>query len=176
MADLLPPPPLLAQYTRGVKLGAGISAAGGGGVWRERHKETGEEVAIKYMKLDAPVTAGEFKKVERELHNAQSAVGVPGVVRFRHARYVPGWVAIVMDLCEGPPLLTWTNELWARPGASLRHVGQKAKRDEGLIEESLIRGVMVQLLKAVAALHACGTGHRDIKVRRVAERRLRRSC
>lgn len=48
-----PPPPVLAQYTRGVLLGQGVTAAGGGGVYREQDNATREEVAIKYMKLGA---------------------------------------------------------------------------------------------------------------------------
>ena len=162
-------PPPLSQYTRGVLLGKGVSAKDGGGVYSGRDNDTSEEVAIKYMKVGA-MEPFEFKQVERELCNVRSALDVPGFVRFRRALYLPGWLVIVMDLC-GPALLDWINKLWLREGASSRRVGQKAQRDDGdkgSTEESLIRGVVVQVLHTVTALHASGTGPRDIKARRHA--------
>jgi serine/threonine protein kinase len=165
-------PPRLAAYERLGLLGKGVTAGGGGGVWRERDRVTDEEVAIKYMKLDAAIPFAN-KNAVSELRNAHRAAGILGVVRFRCALHLPGWgVAIVMDLCRGPMLLDWTNSLWLLPDGSPRHVGEKAKRAEGSTEESLIRAVFVQLLRAVAALHASGTGHRDIKVWRAPSARV----
>ena len=156
-AEPLPPPPPLDGYTRvpGGFLGAGAS----GRVYQERDDASNALVAVKYVPL-----ASLGLNFERELENLRR-VDSPFVARLFRACVVraPGggvWgLAVVTELCEGPQLLQWVNDTW-----------EAAQQAGGRVDENTLRAVFVQVLQAVADMHAKDSAHRDVKARPHAPR------
>jgi hypothetical protein len=165
-AEPLPPPPPLDGYTRvpGGFLGAGAS----GRVYQERDNASSNAlVAVKYVPL--ALLGPNF---ERELENLRR-VDSPFVARLFRACVVraPGggvWgLAVVTELCEGPQLLQWVNDTW-----------EAAQQAGGRVDENTLRAVFVQVLQAVADMHAKDIAHRDVKARAPARatRATQASC
>lgn len=170
MPEPPPPPPPLDGYTRERFLGSGASGA----VYAEREAASGLLLAVKYVPLSRMIP---FKRFRRELLNARraSAAAHPAVACFVRAapvRTVPTaggggrassavWgAAVVSELCDGEMLLDWVNREWAAARARADVPPERRRPDE-----ALLRAAFVQVLSGVAALHALGIAHRDIKAR-----------
>jgi predicted Ser/Thr protein kinase len=108
-------------------------------VWRARHRRLGREVAVKYVApelLARPGFAGRFLREARLL----ARVRHPGVVAVFDAGEEEGVPFLVMELVEGGPLTA---------------------RSPLPVEEAL--RVAIDAGEALAAAHASGVIHRDVK-------------
>jgi eukaryotic-like serine/threonine-protein kinase len=122
---------------------APIARGGMGGVYLAVHTDTGERVALKVLD---PQFANQPDVVERLLaeHDLASRTDHPGVVEIRGAAWTSDDVPyLVMELLEGDTL-----------GAIV---------DRGAIELSSIVAICAQAASALAALHAAGVIHCDVK-------------
>lgn len=123
------------RYDVGPRLGGGTS----GEVYRGRDRHTGEPVAIKHF-WRAGGGAG-------ALREAAALLGLehPHVVRCRDFLYLgAGELYLISDLVEGGDLRNWLE-----------------RRSPVVADEAL--GVLDQLLDGLAALHARGLVHGDVK-------------
>ncbi|GAA5087819.1 hypothetical protein GCM10023259_101880 [Thermocatellispora tengchongensis] len=114
-----------------------------GAVWRAVDKRSGEHVAAKLLHgrlLDDPDIVARFVQERTVLLRLRH----PGIVAIRDFVIEGGRIAIVMDLVEGSDL-----------GRHLRELGT-------LTAERAL-GVAIQLGEALAAAHATGIVHRDVK-------------
>lgn len=117
-----------------------LSSGGMGDVYAAEHVYTHREVALKVMRQR---TDGAEDLFLREAE-AVSAVDHPGVVEMYDAgRAADGTWYAVFELLEGADL--------------------EARFSSGLVTPSALRRITLQLLNALAATHACGYVHRDVK-------------
>ena len=128
--------PVVPRYTLGTELGRG----GMGTVWSAVEDATGETVAIKVFPLTDP---GDAAPLLAEARRA-SAVEHPGVVRIRDHGSAGDLAWIVMDLV---------------PGRDLRRYVLEA----GPLPPTRAAGVVADAADALAAVHAAGLVHRDVK-------------
>ncbi|MBA3453615.1 MAG: serine/threonine protein kinase [Deltaproteobacteria bacterium] len=120
-----------------------LARGGMGGVYLALHHETGEQVALKV--LDPQFAA--YPEVVARLfaeHTVAASVAHPGLVEIRDARLTDDGVPyLVMEYLEGMTL--------------------GAIADVGEIDLSTIIAVTAQVAAALAALHAAGFVHCDVK-------------
>ncbi|MGE0708760.1 MAG: protein kinase [Planctomycetota bacterium] len=131
-------PQRVGPYALGEKLGQG----GMGAVWAARHVETGREVALKVMRLDA-LDREASTRFGREVE-ALLAVDHPHVVRVLDAGRVPGGIYLALELVRGESL-----------AARLARAGPLPAPEAARL--------LVPLCEALAAAHAGGVLHRDLK-------------
>ncbi|MCA9527126.1 MAG: serine/threonine protein kinase, partial [Myxococcales bacterium] len=127
------------RYRLEERLGAGSM----GEVWSARHVVTKQEVAVKLL---FGHTTRDERGVERFLREVQvaGAIGHPGIATVYDAgRDVDGSLYIAMERLRGQGFGEWI------------------RAENPSLVEAL--GVMARLLEAVAATHAAGVVHRDIK-------------
>ena len=128
--------PVVPRYTLGTELGRG----GMGAVWSAVEDATGETVAIKVFPLTG---SGDAAPLLAEARRA-SAVDHPGVVRVRDHGSADDLAWIVMDLVPGRDLWRYVQEAGPLPPASAARV-------------------VADAADALAAVHAAGLVHRDVK-------------
>ncbi len=120
-----------------------LARGGMGGVYLAAHRDTGERVALKV--LDPQFAA--YPEVVARLfaeHTVAASVAHPGLIDIREARFTDDGVPyLVMEHLEGETL--------------------GAIADRGEIELSMIIAVTAQVAAALAALHAVGYVHCDVK-------------
>jgi len=120
-----------------------LARGGMGGVYLATHHETGEKVALKV--LDPQFAA--YPEVVARLfaeHTVAASVAHPGLVEIRDARRTDDGVPyLVMEYLEGETL--------------------GAMHDRGAIALSTIIAITAQVASALAALHAVGFVHCDVK-------------
>ena len=120
-----------------------LARGGMGGVYLAAHRETGEQVALKVLD---PQFAAYPEIVERLFaeHTVASSVEHPGLVEIRGARRTDDGVPyLVMEYLDGETL--------------------GAIHDRGTLELSTIIAITAQVAAALAALHAAGFVHCDVK-------------
>ncbi|MCO4772502.1 MAG: serine/threonine protein kinase, partial [Deltaproteobacteria bacterium] len=122
-------------------------------VWRARHQEQGDPVAVKVLTSDGARNPLFFKTFRSE---ARGAAGLdhPGIVSV----YDHGLVDDAADEASAGTLLSGSPYLVmeiAGPGTLTRHKGRLAWPE--------LQGVLLGLLDALAHAHARGVVHRDIK-------------
>lgn len=120
-----------------------IGEGGSGSVYAAIEDGANEEVALKILRNDVPLSE---KEVERFLKEAERLKRIkhPNLVRFREAGVLPdGRPYLAMDLVRGETL------------------SKKLMRGRLPVEQSL--RILHDLSLAVEALHAVGLVHRDIK-------------
>src|SRR4051812_2640567 len=127
------------KYELVSRLGSGAM----GEVWRARDRPTGEAVAAKVLRSEFshnPEIVGRFV-VERSI---LMSLAHPGIVRVRDLVVEGDDLGIVMDLVEGSDL-------------------RQVLREDGTLPPALATGVVARVLDALAAAHAQGALHRDVK-------------
>src|SRR5215831_12184741 len=120
-----------------------VAEGGMGSVWRARHAETGQIVAIKLMPAHMASNAVMLKRFEQEFR-AASRLNHPNIVRaldFGDNGHTP---YLVMEFVEGESL------------------GQKIERDGKMTEAESIR-VIAQVAQGLHRAHKQGIIHRDVK-------------
>merc|ERR1711977_6011 len=131
-----------AVYEKLEKLGSGA----GGDCFRCRHRETGEDFAVKVMK---PAYLGglNISEAEREIAlHLHSSVHHPRLIQLYHAyRSERGQLALVMEYAPG--------------GDLFNHI-----LDNGPVQPADACRLLVLLVETLIRLHAHGAAHRDIKL------------
>ncbi|MFF9287331.1 serine/threonine-protein kinase [Streptomyces griseosporeus] len=134
---------LAGRYRITAQLGRG----GMGVVWRAVDEVLGREVAVKelrtYTDADAPELAGLRLRMQREAR-AAARVRHPGVVAVHDIAEVDGRPLIVMELVDGPSL-------------------DDVLRRSGTLDPREAAGIGAKVTDALAAAHAAGVLHRDVK-------------
>jgi len=129
-----------------------VAEGGCGAVYRARHLASGEQAAIKVLHRQHAADGNMVKRFRREALAVQR-IGHPGVVAIREVGALhDGRPFCVMDWLEGQDL---GFELAGR----------------GRLSPGEILDVAEQVGAALAAAHACGVVHRDIKAANVMVRR-----
>jgi len=123
------------RYVLGPILGAGGVAH----VYRAHDERLDAPVAVKVLSI-ASASAKERLKQEATL---QAGLRHPHIVAVTDVVDVEGWPAVVMELVDGPSL--------------------EALLDEGPLERAVALDVFRGILEGVAAAHAAGMVHRDLK-------------
>ncbi|MGW0070642.1 protein kinase domain-containing protein [Streptosporangium sandarakinum] len=120
-----------------------IGAGGMGSVWRARHRDTGEIVAVKLLRDGL---AGDEDLVLRfvQERNVMRSLRHPNIVTLRDFVIEGERLALVMDLVEGGDL-------------------RALLRRRGTLPPAEAAGLMAQVAEALAAAHALGIVHRDVK-------------
>ena len=120
-----------------------IAEGGMGSVYRARHRDTGEIVAIKIMPSHMAGSPVLVKRFEQEFH-AASRLDHPNIVRAISFGETAGVPYLVMEFVEGESL------------------GQKIQRDGRLPEAEAIR-IIAQVAQGLHRAHRMNLVHRDIK-------------
>jgi serine/threonine protein kinase len=120
-----------------------VAEGGMGSVYRARHRETGEVVAIKIMPAHMANNQVLVRRFEQEFHAAQR-LDHPNVVRAIDFGETGGVPYLVMEFVEGESL------------------GQKIQRDGPLSEREAIH-IIAQVAQGLHRAHKMNLVHRDIK-------------
>ena len=130
---------LFGRYRLRERLGVG----GWAEVWRATDEISGDAVAVKRLHPQVARDGAARSRLRREAA-AVSVIDSPGVVRVRDVVETDSEVALILDYVDGEPL----SEIVARDG--------------GLPRRRAIE-VVRQVAEALAAAHAAGIVHRDVK-------------
>ncbi len=124
------------------RLLARIRVGGSGEVWRALDTQAGQEVAIKAI----PGAAGGWEAAAREVE-AQQAVAHPGCIRVIEAFEDDdhGYIVMALAACNLADYVS----------------------SRGPLDPSAARGVITTLAEVLAAAHAAGVVHRDVKPQNV---------
>ncbi len=139
-----------ADDARRYQLESRIATGGMGEVWRARDTTLGRTVAVKVLKREYADDPAFRSRFETEARHAASLhhPGIAAVFDFGEAESVDGSGVprpyLVMELVEGEPL-----SALLRPGAPM--------------DPDAATDLMAQAADAIAAAHAAGIVHRDVK-------------
>ncbi|HEX6839460.1 MAG TPA: AAA family ATPase, partial [Polyangia bacterium] len=143
-----------------------IGEGGMGVVWEAVDKERLTNVALKTLRTLAPDALLRFKHEFRALQD----VSHPNLVSLGELVEEGGQWFFTMELVRGVPLLKWVrphDDFGAAEvtttGPSPPRAGSPAPTPLGTFDEVRMRAAFAQLAEAVAALHARGLVHRDVK-------------
>lgn len=139
MSNVQPGQALGASYSFVEPLGSGAV----GEVWRVRPHDPGADLAAKILREEHAQDAGLVERFVRE-RSVLLALRHPNIVAVRDLVVDGGRLAIVMDLVPGGSVREWLLEV-------------------GTLPPSQALELAAQMLDALAAAHAAGTTHRDIK-------------
>ncbi|MFC5833168.1 serine/threonine-protein kinase [Nonomuraea insulae] len=128
-----------SQYVLLDEIGAGAM----GTVWRARHRDTGEIVAVKLLRSNLTGDQDLVLRFVQE-RNVMRTLRHPHIVTMRDFVIEGERLALVMDLVEGGDLRTLLQ----------RH---------GTLPPAEAARMMAQVADALAAAHAVGVVHRDVK-------------
>jgi eukaryotic-like serine/threonine-protein kinase len=120
-----------------------VAEGGMGTVYRARHRETGDMVAVKVMTTNMTGNPVLLKRFEQEFHAARR-LDHPNIVRALDFGQEAGVPYLVMEFVEGESL------------------GQKIEREGRLSETEAIR-LVAQVAQGLHRAHKMGLIHRDIK-------------
>ncbi len=144
--DLGAPPGELSGTVLGGKyrIGRKIGSGGIGVVYAAEHTSLGHEVAVKVLRGAAARDGGEIARLRREAY-IQVHVDHPNIARVLDLDQMPdGSIYVVMERLHG------------------RSLADKLSR-EGLLAPGFAIPVFVGVCRALAAAHAKGVVHRDLK-------------
>ena len=157
--------PLSTRYQMGAVLGTGTF----GVVYRAWDRVRGEPVALKQLRRTTPHALYRFKQEFRAVADMRH----PNLVRLLELRSEGGEWFLAMELVEGVNFLDWVREgvhsaradaTFVDSDASFPPVdAERAVPSAGSFAEPRLREAFRQLAEGVAALHATGTLHRDLK-------------
>ncbi|NKI43707.1 serine/threonine-protein kinase [Streptomyces physcomitrii] len=134
---------LAGRYRTVAQLGRG----GMGVVWRAVDEVLGREVAVKELRTYTDTAGPELADMQlRMRREARAAARVrhPGVIAVHDVTQVEGRPLIVMELVDGPSL-------------------DDILRERGLLDPREAAALGADVLEALAAAHAVGVLHRDVK-------------
>ncbi|MEV0969018.1 serine/threonine-protein kinase [Microtetraspora glauca] len=134
---------LIDRYELTTTLGRGTM----GTVWRAFDRTLGRDVAVKEIRQDPSLSAGQRRELrERMIREGRAAARVshPSVATIYDAIEVDGSPWIIMELVEGRSL-------------------EQVIEDEGPLPPRLVAEVGFDLLAALRAAHLQGVLHRDVK-------------
>jgi serine/threonine protein kinase len=120
-----------------------VAEGGMGSVWRARHMETGQIVAIKIMPAHMASNPTLLRRFEQEFR-AASRLDHPNIVRALDYGDTGNTPYLVMEFVEGESL------------------GQKIERDGKLPEAECVR-IVAQVAQGLHRAHKQGIIHRDVK-------------
>jgi eukaryotic-like serine/threonine-protein kinase len=120
-----------------------VAEGGMGSVWRARHRETGQIVAIKIMPAHMASNPTLLKRFEQEFR-AASRLDHPNIVRAIDYGDTGSTPYLVMEFVEGESL------------------GQKIEREGRMPEAEAIR-IIAQVAQGLHRAHKQGIIHRDVK-------------
>jgi serine/threonine protein kinase len=120
-----------------------VAEGGMGSVWRARHAETGQIVAIKIMPAHMASNPTLLRRFEQEFR-AASRLDHPNIVRALDYGDTGNTPYLVMEFVEGESL------------------GQKIERDGKMTEAESVR-VIAQVAQGLHRAHKQGIIHRDVK-------------
>ncbi len=132
------PPPAIEGLSDLEEIGRG----GMGIVYRAIDDRTGRTVAVKLLTFGLSLSPTGRARSARE-GRLLARVDHPNVVRIHSVSELEGVPVIVMDWIDGTPLDAW--------------------RPEGTVDPRVAAGIVRDLARAVATVHAAGIVHRDIK-------------
>jgi serine/threonine protein kinase/CheY-like chemotaxis protein len=125
-------------------LGAPIASGGMGVVYHATDTSRNRPAAVKVLPYDLAEDPTTRERFERECRTAL-AVSHPNIVPIYAAGEAAGVLYLAMRLIEGPPLL------------------RLIRSTPGGLEPAFVSGVVTQVAAALAAAHAAGVVHRDVK-------------
>ncbi|MBE7454042.1 MAG: serine/threonine-protein kinase PknK [Kofleriaceae bacterium] len=146
-----------------------LGAGGMGIVYRAIDRTTGAAVALKTLRALDGEALFRFKREFRALRDIHH----PNLVTLGELHEADGRWFFTMELVEGDDLLSW---VWRRPAdaladsdtvraapAELAAVGSGGVRAAPELDEARLREALAGIARGLAALHAAGKIHRDIK-------------
>ncbi|HEX8823129.1 MAG TPA: AAA family ATPase, partial [Archangium sp.] len=163
-----------------------LSAGGMGVVYRARHADTGEVVALKTVRVPE---AAMLRGIRREIH-ALRRMQHPGVVRVLAEGVQEGLPWYAMELIEGLTLRRYVDELWKRDAGSVGEVvtqvvsvpdapsegsgsggtarpiappPEEQRREAAMERLGEVITLTRRLCSSLAFLHGEGIVHRDLK-------------
>ena len=139
MADEWVPGSVIARRYR---LERRLDQGGMGVVWAASHLVTKRTVAIKLLHGSGATDKRSRARLMREAR-ASCAIAHPSIVPVEDVVDAGGAPALVMELLQGESL--------------------RARLDRGALEEAEVRVVLAPVASALAAAHAVGIVHRDVK-------------
>ncbi len=134
---------LAGRYRTVAQLGRG----GMGVVWRAVDEVLGREVAVKELRTYTDTAGAELADMQlRMQREARAAARVrhPGVIAVHDVTQIEGRPLIVMELVDGPSL-------------------DDILRERGVLDPREAAALGADVLEALAAAHAVGVLHRDVK-------------
>lgn len=146
--DTLPPTAVSATAAPATALGSGylldreIGRGATGRVWRGRRRSDGTPVAVKVLREDLALEPDVVVRFLRQ-RTVLRALDHPHLVRIHDLVAEGEQLAVVMDLVDGEDLRRMAGRQALRPSQALALLGQVAE--------------------ALAAVHAAGVVHRDVK-------------
>ncbi|TWT95206.1 Serine/threonine-protein kinase PknB [Botrimarina colliarenosi] len=132
-------PDSLGPYTLGTPLGKG----GMGAVYRARHRETGDEVAVKILSPRLAVAEGFRDRFEGEIESLK-ALRHAGIVRLNGYGEEEGVLFYAMELVDGPSL-------------------EEELRNGRRFDWRETTQIAIQVCRALKHAHDHGVVHRDLK-------------
>jgi eukaryotic-like serine/threonine-protein kinase len=129
--------------TPNVRLVRLLGEGGMGAVWQARHEGLDTDVAVKLIAADLAQSASVRERFAREA-KAAARIQSPHVVQmFDHGLTAQGVPYIVMELCQGETL--------------------RQRLERTRIDPAAVARILSELCNALAAAHALGIIHRDVK-------------
>ncbi|MGD0497657.1 MAG: protein kinase [Bryobacteraceae bacterium] len=134
-----------------------LGAGGMGETYLVRHAFLGENLVLKRIRPELAEDPLYQQSFLREAHSLAALRKLPAVVEIRHAWQTrEGYLVLLLEYVEGGNLLQWLDA--ARGGGPLE-----------ILDALAIAG---ELAKALAAAHAVGVLHRDVKPQNILMRKL----
>jgi predicted ATPase/tRNA A-37 threonylcarbamoyl transferase component Bud32 len=145
-----------------------IGRGADGVVYRARHADTGEAVALKSVRVPQPAL---LQSIRREVH-ALARLRHPGIVRIAAEGVDAETPWYAMELVEGPCLDQYVRCVWD-PQPKTAPFGQSRSGPKPRLGRRTLReilGVLRRLCSPLAYLHGEGIVHRDLKPHNVLVR------
>ena len=136
-----------------------LGAGGAGTVYRAFDRQLQREIALKLLRQASGRDLYRFKREFRALAD----IVHPNLVALHELHAADGDWYFTMELVEGVSFIDWVRPARAAGGV---HGGATRTRQDILatpVHEMRLRGVLVQLVDALIALHKAGKLHRDLK-------------
>lgn len=129
-----------------------LGTGGTGDTWLFKNVQTGENVAVKFIKRPLPKVL--LTNTYREFTiQAELGTGHANVIKAYDAVLTPDYLCLVMECAMGGSLTAYVADKW-----------QEAQAKGTFLSEDEARYVFKQFLSAVSYCHAHNVAHRDLKL------------